>query len=121
MAQRFVDQFEVRTLAPDKATLEELSGGNQQKVVLAKGLARKPLVAIIDEPTRGVDLGAIPEIHAMIRALADDGVEVVVISSYLPRSRHCPIGSWWHARAASQPSSHRRKPTRRASCSRRLH
>ncbi|KAF0964809.1 sugar ABC transporter ATP-binding protein [Rhodococcus sp. T7] len=84
MAQRFVDQFEVRTLAPDKATLEELSGGNQQKVVLAKGLTRKPLVAIIDEPTRGVDLGTIPEIHAMIRALADDGVAVVVISSYLP-------------------------------------
>ena len=84
LAQRFVDQFEVRTLAPGNATLEELSGGNQQKVVLAKGLTRKPLVAIIDEPTRGVDLGTIPEIHAMIRALADDGVAVVVISSYLP-------------------------------------
>ncbi|MER6667232.1 sugar ABC transporter ATP-binding protein [Amycolatopsis japonica] len=84
VAKRFVERFQVRTLQPGKATVEELSGGNQQKVVLAKGLTRKPLVAIIDEPTRGVDLGTIPEIHAMIRALADDGVAVVVISSYLP-------------------------------------
>jgi ribose transport system ATP-binding protein len=84
VAMRFVRQFQVRTLEPTKATVEELSGGNQQKVVLAKGLTRKPLVAIIDEPTRGVDLGTIPEIHAMIRGLADDGVAVIVISSYLP-------------------------------------
>ncbi|KZB83134.1 sugar ABC transporter ATP-binding protein [Amycolatopsis regifaucium] len=84
VAKRFVERFQVRTLQPGKATVEELSGGNQQKVVLAKGLTREPLVAIIDEPTRGVDLGTIPEIHAMIRALADDGVAVVVISSYLP-------------------------------------
>ncbi|WP_216892650.1 sugar ABC transporter ATP-binding protein [Nocardia alni] len=87
VAQRFVELFQVRTLQPNRATLEELSGGNQQKVVLAKGLTRKPLVAIIDEPTRGVDLGTIPEIHAMIRGLADDGVAVVVISSYMPEIR----------------------------------
>ncbi|MFF0488721.1 sugar ABC transporter ATP-binding protein [Nocardia sp. NPDC003482] len=87
VAGRFVERFQVRTLEPNRATLEELSGGNQQKVVLAKGLTRKPLVAIIDEPTRGVDLGTIPEIHAMIRGLADDGVAVVVISSYLPEIR----------------------------------
>ncbi|NIH80715.1 sugar ABC transporter ATP-binding protein [Amycolatopsis viridis] len=87
LAKRFVDRFQVRTLRPDRAKLVELSGGNQQKVVLAKGLTRKPLVAIIDEPTRGVDLGTIVEIHAMIRALADEGVAVVVISSYLPEIR----------------------------------
>ncbi|MFJ5938631.1 sugar ABC transporter ATP-binding protein [Streptomyces sp. NPDC093071] len=84
VARRFVERFQVRTLRPERAKLVELSGGNQQKVVLAKGLTRKPRVAIIDEPTRGVDLGTIVEIHAMIRALADDGVAVVVISSYLP-------------------------------------
>lgn len=84
VAQRFVEQFDVRTLRPEKAVVEELSGGNQQKVVLAKGLTRRPLVAIIDEPTRGVDLGTIPEIHRLIRSLADDGVAVIVISSYLP-------------------------------------
>ncbi|MFI8975357.1 sugar ABC transporter ATP-binding protein [Nocardia asteroides] len=87
VARRFVERFHVRTLRPDRAKLEELSGGNQQKVVLAKGLTRRPLVAIIDEPTRGVDLGTITEIHAMIRALADDGVAVIVISSYLPEIR----------------------------------
>ncbi|MFA3877803.1 ATP-binding cassette domain-containing protein [Streptomyces sp. MMCC 100] len=87
MRRRFVERFQVRTLRPDRAKLVELSGGNQQKVVLAKGLTRKPLVAIIDEPTRGVDLGTIVEIHAMIRALADEGVAVVVISSYLPEIR----------------------------------
>jgi ABC-type sugar transport system ATPase subunit len=81
---KYVEKFRVRTLEPSRAKLEELSGGNQQKVVLAKSLTRQPRVAIIDEPTRGVDVGAIDEIHAMIRRLADDGVAVVVISSYLP-------------------------------------
>jgi simple sugar transport system ATP-binding protein len=62
----------------------ELSGGNQQKVVIAGALAQKPKVVIFDEPTRGVDVGAIAEIHHMINRLADDNVAVVVISSYLP-------------------------------------
>lgn len=87
VASEYIERFQVRTLQPHRAKLVELSGGNQQKVVLAKSLTRKPLVAIIDEPTRGVDLGTIVEIHAMIRALADDGVAVVVISSYLPEIR----------------------------------
>lgn len=87
IGQRFVDRFSVRSLQPQRAKLVEISGGNQQKVVLAKGLTRKPTVAIIDEPTRGVDVGSIDEIHAMIRTLADDGVAVIVISSYLPEIR----------------------------------
>jgi ABC-type sugar transport system ATPase subunit len=80
----FVEKFRVRTLDPSRAKLEELSGGNQQKVVLAKSLTRQPEVVIIDEPTRGVDVGAIDEIHAMIRNLANQGVAVIIISSYLP-------------------------------------
>jgi ABC-type sugar transport system ATPase subunit len=62
----------------------ELSGGNQQKVVIAKSLVQEPDVLIFDEPTRGVDVGAIAEIHAEINRLADAGKAVVVISSYLP-------------------------------------
>ena len=66
------------------ARVVELSGGNQQKVVIGKGLAQKPRLVIFDEPTRGVDVGAIAEIHQFINQLADDGLAVVVISSYLP-------------------------------------
>jgi simple sugar transport system ATP-binding protein len=66
------------------ARVIELSGGNQQKVVIAKALAQKPKVIIFDEPTRGVDVGAIAEIHQLINRLADDGLAVIVISSYLP-------------------------------------
>ncbi|KIZ40951.1 MULTISPECIES: sugar ABC transporter ATP-binding protein [Rhodopseudomonas] len=67
-----------------KAKVVELSGGNQQKVVIAKSLAQEPDLIIFDEPTRGVDVGAIVEIHDLINRLADEGKAVVVISSYLP-------------------------------------
>jgi len=62
----------------------ELSGGNQQKVVIGKSLIQNPSIVIFDEPTRGVDVGAIVEIHQIIEKLADAGAAVVVISSYLP-------------------------------------
>lgn len=66
------------------ARVIELSGGNQQKVVIAKALVQRPKLIIFDEPTRGVDVGAITEIHQIINKLADDGLPIVVISSYLP-------------------------------------
>ncbi len=62
----------------------DFSGGNQQKVVLAKWLGRSPGVIVLDEPTRGVDVGAKAEIHRLIRSLADRGAAVVVVSSDLP-------------------------------------
>ena len=68
----------------DNARVIELSGGNQQKVVIGKALIQKPRLVIFDEPTRGVDVGAIAEIHQFINGLADEGLAVVVISSYLP-------------------------------------
>lgn len=62
----------------------DFSGGNQQKIVLAKWLGREPSVIILDEPTRGVDVGAKAEIHALVRQLADNGAAVLVVSSDLP-------------------------------------
>jgi ABC-type sugar transport system ATPase subunit len=60
------------------------SGGNQQKIVIAKWLGRRPRVIVLDEPTRGVDVGAKAEIHRLVRELADQGTAVLVISSDLP-------------------------------------
>ena len=61
-----------------------LSGGNQQKVALARWLATKPAVLILDEPTQGVDVGAKAEIHALMRELAEQGLAILMISSELP-------------------------------------
>jgi ABC-type sugar transport system ATPase subunit len=83
LANYWVDRLKVAGLQR-KARIVELSGGNQQKVVIAKSLGQDPSIIIFDEPTRGVDVGTIPEIHAQIRGLADEGKAVVVISSYLP-------------------------------------
>src|ERR1700722_2751372 len=83
LAAYWVDRLKVAALQR-KAKIVELSGGNQQKVVIAKSLVQDPSIIIFDEPTRGVDVATIPEIHAQIRRLAEEGKAVVVISSYLP-------------------------------------
>ena len=82
-ADYWVKRLNIRSINKD-ARVVELSGGNQQKVVIAKALVQKPKVVIFDEPTRGVDVGAIAEIHDVINKLVDEGVAVVVVSSYLP-------------------------------------
>jgi ABC-type sugar transport system ATPase subunit len=82
-AEDWRKRLAIRAIDPNSKVVE-LSGGNQQKVVIAKALVQKPKLVIFDEPTRGVDVGAIVEIHAFINQLADEGIAVAVISSYLP-------------------------------------
>ncbi len=62
----------------------QYSGGNQQKIVIAKWLGRRPDFIVLDEPTRGVDVGAKAEIHRLVKELADAGTAVLVVSSDLP-------------------------------------
>ncbi|WP_371477570.1 sugar ABC transporter ATP-binding protein [Kitasatospora sp. NBC_00315] len=83
LAQEYTDRLRVRTPSIEHE-VRKLSGGNQQKVVLARWLARKPKVLILDEPTRGIDVGAKAEIYRIIADLAEEGVAVLVISSELP-------------------------------------
>ncbi|WP_251454083.1 sugar ABC transporter ATP-binding protein [Microbacterium sp. Marseille-Q6648] len=82
-AQRFIEEFRIRTPSRDQL-VRFLSGGNQQKVVLAKWLARNVSVLLLDEPTVGVDVGAKSEIYALINRLAAEGLAIVMVSSDLP-------------------------------------
>jgi rhamnose transport system ATP-binding protein len=82
-AQRYVDQLRIKT-ASVASDVESLSGGNQQKVALARWLATTPKVLILDEPTQGVDVGSKSEIHALMHELAGRGLAVLMISSELP-------------------------------------
>jgi ribose transport system ATP-binding protein len=70
--------------ANTRVAAQTLSGGNQQKLVIGKWLATRPRVLILDEPTRGVDVGAKAEIYKLVRQMAAEGMAVVVISSDLP-------------------------------------
>ena len=64
--------------------VERLSGGNQQKVVLAKWLATQPKILIVDEPTRGIDVGTKSEVHRLLSKMAQEGLAIIMVSSELP-------------------------------------
>jgi ABC-type sugar transport system ATPase subunit len=83
LVREYVEKLRVKTPSMD-APIAGLSGGNQQKIALAKWLARKCAVLIVDEPTRGVDVGAKAEIHHLLDELACQGLAIIVISSELP-------------------------------------
>ena len=82
-AQEFMDKLQIKAKNGDTKAMA-LSGGNQQKVVIARCLASKPKVLFLDEPTRGVDVGAKAEIYRIIDDLACQGVAIVMVSSELP-------------------------------------
>jgi len=81
--QDYVKSLSIRLARLDQQVLD-LSGGNQQKVVIARWLALKPRILIVDEPTRGIDVGAKAEVHALMSQLAREGVAILMISSELP-------------------------------------
>ena len=68
-------------LASEEEEVKNLSGGNQQKVVIAKWMAMNPQILIMDEPTRGIDIGAKSEIYAIMRKLTEEGMSIIMISS----------------------------------------
>jgi len=82
-AQVWASRLRVKTSSLD-SEVHTLSGGNQQKVVLAKWLATQPKILIVDEPTRGIDVGTKSEVHRLISDLAEQGVGILMISSELP-------------------------------------
>jgi len=82
VVDRFIQRLGIKTSGPDQK-IRELSGGNQQKVLLARWLCLNPRLLILDEPTRGIDVGAKGEIQSLINELADEGLGVLMISSEL--------------------------------------
>lgn len=82
VVERFIKDIGIKCSGPDQK-IRELSGGNQQKVLLARWLCMNPKLLILDEPTRGIDVGAKAEIQSLIRKLANDGLGVLMISSEL--------------------------------------
>jgi len=83
IAESYISALGIKTPSPEHA-VSNLSGGNQQKCVLGKWLALNPRIIILDEPTRGIDVGAKAEIHRIIEGLAKKGVAIIMISSELP-------------------------------------
>jgi ribose transport system ATP-binding protein len=83
VVRRYLEELGIAAASP-AVDVGTLSGGNQQKVLLGKWLATEPRVLILDEPTRGVDVGAKRKIHEAVTALADRGAAVLLISSDLP-------------------------------------
>ena len=83
----YIGRLQIKVSSREQVA-RNLSGGNQQKVVLAKWLATEPRVLILDEPTRGIDVGAKAEVHRIIAELADQGMAILLISSELPEILH---------------------------------
>jgi inositol transport system ATP-binding protein len=82
MVEEYRRKLNIRMATPEQL-IASLSGGNQQKVILSRWLALRPKVLIVDEPTRGIDIGAKADILKTIRQMADDGIGLIIVSSEL--------------------------------------
>ncbi|MBR4078761.1 MAG: sugar ABC transporter ATP-binding protein [Christensenellaceae bacterium] len=82
-AKKFIDKLSIKVSSAN-LPVSSLSGGNQQKVVLSKWMAAEPELLILDEPTKGIDIGAKREIYKLVRKMADEGTAVIVVSSEIP-------------------------------------
>jgi D-xylose transport system ATP-binding protein len=82
VTEQYIAQLNVKASSTD-AIVGTLSGGNQQKILFARWLNANPKIFILDEPTRGIDIGAKVEIHKLLNAMAEQGVAIIVISSEL--------------------------------------
>jgi ribose transport system ATP-binding protein len=83
ITREYIDKMSIKTPSYQQI-VQNLSGGNQQKVVIGRWLATKPKILILDEPTRGIDVGAKAEIYAIMNDLVSQGVAIIMISSELP-------------------------------------
>jgi simple sugar transport system ATP-binding protein len=88
ISKKYIELLNIKTAGPEQL-IKNLSGGNQQKVILARWLLTEPKLLILDEPTRGIDVGAKVEIQKLILSLAETGMSVVFISSELDESVRC--------------------------------
>ncbi|ODN70555.1 Ribose import ATP-binding protein RbsA [Methylobrevis pamukkalensis] len=83
LARDYTSRLDLRAASLDQ-DIASLSGGNQQKVVIAKWLATRPKVIIVDEPTKGIDIGSKAAVHAFVSELAADGLSILMVSSEIP-------------------------------------
>lgn len=81
--KNYIEAFKIKTPS-EKQIIKNLSGGNQQKVAIAKALMTNPKILILDEPTRGVDVGAKKEIYDFINSLKEKGLSIIIVSSEMP-------------------------------------
>ena len=83
ITQDYIKELGIKTPSQE-AMIQNLSGGNQQKVIVARWLAENPKILIMDEPTRGIDVGAKAEIYELMNQLVEQGISIIMISSELP-------------------------------------
>ncbi|MPN26167.1 Fructose import ATP-binding protein FruK [bioreactor metagenome] len=89
LVKKYIDRLKIKTPSPEQV-INNLSGGNQQKVLLARWMCMNPKLIILDEPTRGIDVGAKAEIEQLIQELAQSGIAVLMISSEIAElERNC--------------------------------